>query len=51
MRKYSAELAKTLSGVPIHRSRVGDTATPTADSTTPASRPKATVVWMAVCIF
>ena len=36
----------TLSGVPIHRSSSGVTATPSTDSTTPDTRPAVTVVWM-----
>ena len=44
MRKYRMELGSTLSGVPIQISRWGVSSTPAMVITTPAARPKATVV-------
>ena len=37
----------TLSGVPIHRSRVGVNSTPSTVRTAPAKKANTTVVWMA----
>ena len=48
MRKYRIELGSTLSGVPIQISRRGVSSTPAMVMTTPATRPKATVVCTAV---
>ena len=41
------ELSITSGAVPIQRSSVGESSTPTTVSAAPAIKPKAAVVWMA----